>query len=173
MLKRCALCLACNLLVPRLVLAHEDEVSGLVYTTPQSPQPEKMFTLTVELVDPRGALVADARLILTIESTAITVVLAKTEMTGVYTTSLNLPEGFWRAQLSDQTLAGENSVSKFGLRVGATNPDTIEILFPASNETPRSLIVGLFTLEGLAFILLLYWLRVKGWLRFTRQASKR
>lgn len=111
-------------------LAHENQLSGLLYIEPQTPSPNEPFTITFELYDPEGAFIPEAILDIAIPELELQQSFIETSQTGIYEMKLSLPEGTWFSDLTEATFENESNTVHFGLKVGEKNLDTIEILFP-------------------------------------------
>jgi len=128
------------ILVTHLVgvsLAHENQLSGLLYMQPQEPIPQEPFTITFELYDPEGKFIPEAILNLSIPDLELQQSFTETSQTGIYETTLSLPEGKWFSDLTEATFENESNTVQFGLKVGEKNLDTIEILFPVIETQNR------------------------------------
>lgn len=141
------------LLLPT-TLAHENQLSGLVYMQPQTPIPEQTFTLTLELVDPEGAYIPNAIVNLSIPTLNLDKRFMETDYTGVYTMELTLPEGKWLSDITEATFENESNTIQFGLNIGKENREIIELLFPVM-ETGKRSIPRVVMLTGLGIVPLL------------------
>lgn len=144
-----------------IVFAHENQLSGLVYTQPQTPLPKEPFQLTVELVDPEGSYIPNAILNLAIPDSDTRLSLSETQNEGIYQATLTLNEGRYLVALTEATLEGEANTTEFGLRVGSENLEFIEILFPASEQTntARVWLLSLVAVLILASFILIWFAR--------------
>ena len=111
-------------------LAHENQLSGLLYFEPQTPLPNEAFKITFELYDPEGKFIPEAILNLAIPDLDVEQSFVETSQVGIYKMYLTLPEGRWFSDLTEATFENEANTVQFGLKVGEKNLDTIEILFP-------------------------------------------
>lgn len=126
-----AVSLYISLQLLNISLAHENQLSGLLYFQPQTPLPNQAFKVTFELYDPEGKFIPDAILDLSIPDLGFQQSFTETAQIGIYEMHLKLPEGTWFSDLTEATFDNESNTVQFGLKVGEENLDTIEILFPA------------------------------------------
>ncbi len=117
-----------------LSLAHENQLSGLLYMEPQTPIPNEPFTITFELYDPEGKFIPSAILNLAIPSLNFQESFIETSQSGIYQMNLVLPKGHWFSDITEATFEGESNTIQIGLKVGEKNREIIEILFPVINE---------------------------------------
>ena len=153
MVKKLA-CLLCFMVLSK-TLAHENQLSGLIYTSPQAPIANEPFQITIELIDPKGNYVEDANLKLGLPDN-FSAQFKQTKIKGIYQTELSLNKGRWLATITEATFENEFHTTEFGLRVGSENFEVIEILFPASEASskPRGLyLVWSLTMSGLLLVI--------------------
>jgi len=118
-------------------LAHENQLSALLYMEPQTPLANEAFTITFELYDPEGKFIPDAILTFAIPDLDFAKSFSETSQTGIYQMTLSLPEGNWSSHITEATFEGESNTVQFGLKVGEQNREIIEILFPVLKEGPN------------------------------------
>lgn len=116
-------------------LAHENQLSGLVYMQPQTPIPEEPFKVTLELIDPEGAYIPEAIVKLSIPNLEFEKQFTETNQVGIYTMELALPDGKWLTNITETTFEDESNTVQFGLNIGKENREIIELLFPVMEET--------------------------------------
>jgi len=121
----------------QIVIAHENQLSGLVYMQPQTPVPAEPFKLTLELVDPEGAYISEAIVKLSIPTLDFKQQFTETTQIGIYTMELALPDGKWLTDITEATFENESNTVQFGLNIGTENRETIELLFPVMEEETR------------------------------------
>ena len=117
-------------------LAHENQLSGLLYMEPQAPLPDEAFTITFELYDPEGKFIPSAIVNLAIPALGFEETFVETSQSGIYQMNLSLPEGQWFSDITEATFENEANTVHFGLKVGEKNREIFEILFPVIDEGP-------------------------------------
>jgi len=143
-----------------LAIAHENQLSGLLYMHPQTPIPEQPFTVTLELINPNGAYIRDAIVNLSISDLDFKQQFTETSQTGIYKMNLSLPDGKWLTEITESTFENEANSIELGINSGSKNRDIIELLFPVVKEPKRFQqfiiypAIGLFILTILVLYLL-------------------
>lgn len=132
--------------------AHAFEVSGMLYSQPQTPAPRERFELRVELVDPDGQPLEDAVIhaALRQDDVALELDFDVHELPGTYYTGLELPSGGrWQVTLFDRTFPDEDTRAEtvFYL-LPEENPIAHQFIFPPSRARVWPWLLGLL-LAGL------------------------
>ncbi len=130
-------------------LAHSTVVLGTLTTTPQLAAGEP-FTLHIELRDPTGLPIEDARVKAEFteqEGTAAAITANFKEVApGNYETTVTLPAaGNWQLLLRDQTFEYEEATATVALQVGADMAQPITFEFPKTTP-PRGFSIWLIAL---------------------------
>jgi hypothetical protein len=143
------------LLTPRYASAHAFFVTGNITTTPTPAPVGEEFILQVEMTDPIGTPVEDAKVAaeFTKDGEMSRFEFFDSGVPGLYSAKVTLPEeGIYSLLLRDTTFKQEEARATLEFTLGPGQPNTIAFIFPPTRTGSSNLSVWLIWVIGIPVV---------------------
>jgi hypothetical protein len=145
----------CVLLPPRYASAHAFFVTGNITTTPTPAPVGEEFVLQVEMTDPTGTPVEDAKVAaeFTKDAEMSRFEFFDSGVPGLYSAKVTLPEeGSYSLLLRDTTFKQEEARATLEFTLGPGQPNNIAFIFPPTRTGSSNLSVWLIWVIGIPVV---------------------